>query len=116
MKKAIAQKSNLTKGLIIGLIIGLILGGLAGYLISNNFHKNNFSGRGNFQGNFQIDEQTKNDIVSFFDSTNDTNEINSYCEQNRMYCAYYCRSINPDNGACKNLMNATMGGWSRPPQ
>lgn len=104
-KKTMKQKS-ITIYLIIGLVIGLVIGGAAGYVIVNNMHKNNFPQR----GNFQIDDATKNQITSFFDSTSDINQINSYCGQNRTYCFYYCRNINPDNEACKSIINSTFTG------
>ena len=72
-----------TRGIIIGLVIGLVLGAIAGYVLHNNINKNFLQGR----GNFQIDENTKNEINSFFKSTSDRNEINFYCEQNRINCA-----------------------------
>ena len=98
---------KLTKGIIIGLILGLILGTFAGYIIHDSINRNFMQGR----GNFQIDEKTKNEINSFFESTSDINEINSYCEQNRMYCSYYCGNINPNNEICKQIMNSSqMGG------
>lgn len=92
---------KLTKGIIIGLVIGLALGAIAGYFLHSNLNSNFIQGR----GNFQIDENTKNEITSFFDSNPDSNEINSYCEQNRMYCAYYCRNINPDHEICSQFQN-----------
>jgi len=98
------KADRLMKGAIIGLIAGLILGGIIGY-ISHNILSRNFIGRGNF--NFQIDEQTKNEITSFFESASDINEINSYCGQNRVNCAYYCRDINPNHEICKQILNFT---------
>jgi hypothetical protein len=95
------------KGIIIGLIIGLIIGGISGYFVHNSINRGFIQGR----GNSQIDENTKNEITSFFDSTSNTSEINSYCEQNIMNCMYYCRSINPNNEICKEIMNSSrMGG------
>lgn len=95
-----------TTWLIIGLIMGLVIGGAAGYFISNNLHRFNFLGR----GSLQIDDKTKNEITSFFESTSDINTINSYCAQNRMNCLYYCRNINPNHEICQNLMNYTGRG------
>jgi len=94
--------------LIIGLAIGFILGLAAGYIIKSNIPRNNFAGG----GNFQIDDKTKNEITSFFESTSDINEIISYCGQNRMYCFYYCREINPNHEICSQIQmpaNRSMG-------
>ena len=92
---------KLTKGIITGLILGLIPGTFVGYIIHNSINRNFMQVR----GDFQIDKNTQNEIISFFESTSDINEINSYCEQNRMYCSYYCRTINPNHEICKNIMN-----------
>ena len=101
---------KLKKGIMVGLISGLILGALAGYLLHNTINRganNNFpQGR----GNFQIDEKTKNEITSFFQSTSDINQINTYCEQNRMYCFYYCKSINPSDEICSQIINPNQTG------
>lgn len=102
------KMDKLTKGIIIGLAAGLILGGIIGYILHNNINRN-FILRG---GNFQIDEQTKQQITSFFEGTSDMNEINSYCDQNRMYCLYYCREINPNHEICSQIQmpaNRSMG-------
>jgi hypothetical protein len=93
--------------LIIGLAIGLILGGAAGYIIKGNIPRNNFG-----RNNFQIDENTKSDIISFFDNTSDMNEITEYCDENRFYCMYYCREINPEHEICSTIQmpaNRSMG-------
>lgn len=50
-----------------------------------------------------IDEETKNQIISFFESTNNLDEIKSYCETNYMYCNYYCREINQEHEVCKQV-------------
>lgn len=92
------NKNKAAVWLITGIIIGLILGGIGGFIISNNLYKRDFRG-----GNLQISEETKNSIISFFESTSDTNEINSYCEQNRNYCFYYCREINPEHEICSQI-------------
>ncbi len=86
--------------IIIGLVMGLMIGLVAGYFVPHNFSRDGFSERGN---EFQIDDETKNSIISFFDSTEDTNEISDYCDANRMYCTYYCKDINPEHEICKTL-------------
>lgn len=103
--------------LIVGLLIGIIIGWIGGYLISGVINKPNpdFQ-RGNFQG-FQIDDTTKQEIVSFFENTNDINEITSYCEQNRMNCFYYCSEVNSEHEVCDELImpnnNFSQGGFRR---
>jgi hypothetical protein len=103
LKISIKKRKMETKSIIIGIVIGLVIGILAGYFLNNIINPI----RG--PGNFQINENTKNEITAFFESTTDTNEINSYCEQNRMNCMYYCRSINPNNEICSQITNQTRG-------
>jgi len=99
--------NKLIKGIIVGLIIGLVLGCLAGYFMHNITNTRNFTqGR----GNLKIDENTQNEITSFFNSDPNTDAINTYCGQNRMYCAYYCRNINPSHEICSQYPNISRGG------
>ena len=103
---------DLKKGILIGIIIGLIIGVVGGYFIYTDLihggTSRNFPGG---RGNFQISDASKAEVTSFFENTTDINSINSYCQQNRMNCAYYCRTINPSNEACSSIMNFTrMGG------
>jgi len=99
------------KNLIVGLIVGLVLGGIIGYLVGTNLHRNNFMRN----PNLHIDEVTIDQISSFFENTSDINEIRSYCDENRMYCMYYCRDMNQDHEICEELTN-TMSSWGRLPQ
>jgi hypothetical protein len=107
--------SGNVKGIVAGLILGLIVGFLAGYF-SHNIISGNRLGRGNF-ASFELDDNTKQQITQFFESNPSQEQVNSYCQDNRMYCAYYCRSINPDYQACSSIMNFTRqeGGrqWSQ---
>ena len=98
---------KVTKDVIIGLIIGLVIGGTVGYFMHNIINNRNFT---QGKGNFQIDETTQNEITSFFSSEPDVNTINTYCGQNRMYCAYYCRNINPNHEICSQYSNMSRGG------
>ena len=98
-----------TKWFVIGLIIGLVFGGVIGYIIVNNLHRNNSP----FLGNFQIDEQTKTGVISFFNSTVDMDKINSYCQENRMNCLYYCRNINPNHEICQNIQVTSNRSFGR---
>jgi hypothetical protein len=55
--------------------------------------------------NFQLDETKIAEIVSFFDSTSDMEEIGEYCSQEdkSMSCFYYCREINPSHEICSQI-------------
>ena len=87
--------------LIIGIIIGLIIGGMIGYFSYGIIDKPNLdTPRGN---KFQVDEETKVKIVSFFESNSTDNEVEIYCQENRMYCMYYCTEINSDHEICSKI-------------
>lgn len=86
--------------IIIGLMIGIVIGLIAGYFVPHNLGREGFPEKNN---NFQIDEETKNSITSFFESTSDANEISNYCDYNRMNCMYYCKNINSEHEICKTL-------------
>jgi len=102
---------KLIKGIIIGVIVGLIIGGVSGYFLHNAISRNLIQRR----GNFQITEAQINEVTSFFDNTLDINEINSYCGQNRQYCVYYCRNINPEHEICEEISNfSRMPGGKMP--
>jgi len=91
---------------IVGIVIGLVIGGAGGYFYANKSPRN----FGNFN-NFQINEQSKAEVISLFEGNSNNANLTSYCQQNRMNCDYYCRSINPNNEACKEIMNSSrMGG------
>jgi len=103
--------NKLITGLIMGLVIGLIIGLSIGYFTSTLINRPNFMrDNQNFMRNntFQISDDEKSSIISFFNNSN-LEEINSYCQENRMYCAYYCREINPEHEAC-SLMQIPVGG------
>ena len=100
--------------IIIFSVIFLIVGGIAGYLIGEHSSKNynNFrGGNGNFtNGNFQLNDSVKSEISSFFNSTRDTGEIDTYCKNNPRYCMEYCRVINPSDNICTTLNIDLRGG------
>lgn len=92
-----------TNTLVIVVLILLVISNLFfGYMFF--FHKNgpNFN-RGDFPQMQLTDEQIQS-VTSFFENTSDTNEITDYCNNNRMECFYYCRTINPDHEICSQLM------------
>jgi len=92
-----------TNTLLIVVVILLAISNLFfGYMFF--FHKSgpNFN-RGDFPQMQLTDEQIQS-VTSFFEKTSDTNEITDYCNNNRMECFYYCRTINPDHEICSQLM------------
>ena len=104
---------------IIFLVIGLIVaGGIIMYIILN--HPNDrpspgmnrgrnppgpgvYNQSGNFTRNAQLDDKTKEEIISFFKSTQDINQIKDYCDKNRFYCMYYCMEIDKNNEICSQM-------------
>ena len=72
---------------------------------------------GNFssQRNLQLNESQTLEVKQFFDGTTDIAEINSYCQNNRMNCFYYCRTINPNHEICREMMNESRRGPSQRP-
>jgi len=94
--------------LIIGLVIGILTGGIGGYLISGSIKKAPNQERFT---DFQIDENAKQEIISYFEN-NGFNEINSYCEQNRKNCFYYCTEVNQEHEVCDGIIAS--GSWSGP--
>lgn len=92
------MKKNLILIILVGILVMSNL--FFGYMLF--FHKNGPSRQG-FQ-NMQITDAQKQAVTSFFDSTTNTAKITDYCNQNRMECFYYCRTINPSNSYCSELM------------
>jgi gas vesicle protein len=87
--------------LFIGIIIGMIIGGLMGYFLSGLIIKP----KSEFTRNqdFQIDENTKEEVISFFGSNPTNEEVEKYCQENRMYCMYYCMEINQNDDVCEKI-------------
>ncbi|VVB77651.1 Uncharacterised protein [uncultured archaeon] len=98
---------------IIVIVLIIVAMGIIGYF----YYKGNFNKRNNmqrFQGrNLQLNESQINEVTSFFESTTDINQIESYCQQNRMNCFYYCRNINPNGEYCKQLNQTRPGNYTR---
>jgi len=86
--------------LIIIVIVLLASNLFFGYLLLKPRHGSDFRG---FQQMQLTDEQIDN-IKTFFQNTQDLNEIKTYCDTNRMECFYYCRNINPSHEICSQLM------------
>jgi hypothetical protein len=100
--------------IIVFSVIFLLVGGIGGYFIGEHSSKSpgNFrGGNGNFSNsNFQLNDSVKSEISSFFNSTRDTAEINTYCQNNPRYCMEYCRTINPSDEICTTLNLSFRGG------
>jgi hypothetical protein len=95
-------------------LIFLIVGGVAGYFVGKNSSKSygNFRG-GNADftnGNFQVNDSVRAEIASFFDNTQDSGEISTYCQNNFRYCMEYCNIINPSDTRCSELIASFRGG------
>ncbi len=88
--------------LIIGIIIGLIIGGTIGYFSHNLISKSTPKMNGK---EFEIDNQTKSEIMSFFNSSPSDSEVESYCQENRKNCVYYCTEINEEHEICSQIQS-----------
>jgi len=115
---------NKTSIICITLFIILFVGSIAYFCFSHDSKKgfwgeqfgDNSRQRLQGPGNVSLSEEDKYSTVNFFNSTSSIEEINNYCENNRMNCMYYCREINPQNEVCKKLfeLNKTDGEMNPP--
>ncbi len=110
-----AKKSSGKRIFVIAGIIALALvaAGSTSYLIYSHVHSQSRfrQGGGNFsRGGFSLDNATIAQIENFFDSNPDNQSVQSYCQQNPMYCGYYCVKINPSNDLCSEIQ---MPGFNR---
>jgi hypothetical protein len=95
------KKNNTILIILVGILV--ISNLFFGYMLF--FHRSRPQG---FQ-NVQLTDEQKQSVTSFFSSTTDTTKITDYCNQNRMECFYYCRTINPSNTFCSQLMQRRTG-------
>ena len=58
---------------------------------------------GRLEGMQKLTEEQILEVQEFFNSNPDNGEIKSYCQENRMYCGYYCTQINPNHEYCENM-------------
>ena len=86
--------------LIIGIIIGLFIGGIIGYFSHDLINKSNPKMNA---GEFEIDDETKSEVISFFDSNPTNEEVEIYCQENRKNCVYYCTEINSEYEICSQI-------------
>lgn len=106
------KKKKSPKKLIIILSIFFITLIIAGSLIFINLTKkdfrehffqkreNDFDRKENFS---TINKTIQKEITSFFESSPSSFEIEEYCNENPMYCKYYCTEINFNNDICSQL-------------
>ena len=95
---------------IIGIVVVIILA-VIGYLYFTGFF-NRGPGRpgGPGQRNIQLSQTQIDDVTNFFSTSPSSSDIQTYCSQNRQNCFYYCRTINPQEPYCTQMMNFTRGG------
>lgn len=108
------MKKAKSRFVIIGVIIIVLILIILGYLYFTGFSKDDFrENHGNPERNLQLTDSQINEVTSFFDSNPTSQQIQDYCEKDRMNCAYYCRNINSDNDYCKQLNSIRKGNYSR---
>jgi len=99
--------------IIILLVILVVIGATSTYLYYKILFKSKHPG---FERrNFPINESQIKDVTSFFNATANLSEIKSYCNNNRVSCFYYCRSINQNHEICKELGNYTRSNYIQKP-
>lgn len=113
------NKKSSNKIIISMVIIGaiVVIGSSFGiYLyLHGTSHKQTFMRYGkNFRGNFIFNNEILNQTSDLFNNNSNTQTTQSYCQQNMVYCRYYCMKINPENKLCNQLqfpmMNYSIDG------
>jgi flagellar basal body-associated protein FliL len=99
------EKKNIGMIIIFSAIF-LFAGGVAGFFLHNAISEGKSIGR----GNFQLTQAQIDGITSFFNSNPTSDEVQSYCSQNREYCFYYCRNVDSTNLICTDIINQSMSG------
>lgn len=101
------MKKSMVLIIVIAIVL-LIIGAIVGYLYFSGFFNHR---EGKFPGgNIQLNQAQVYDVTSFFDSNPNQDDINTYCQENRESCFYYCRNINQNNDYCSQMMNFTRPG------
>ncbi len=87
--------------LIILVVILITTNVIFGYLVFRNPRQK----MGDFPKGMamELSQEEIDSITSFFESTDDLNEIEDYCENNRMNCAYYCMNVDSSNEICSQM-------------
>jgi hypothetical protein len=89
------------------IVVIIIIGAVIGFL----YYKGFFYPKGRFRGrNLQLNQSQIDDVTSFFSSNPGSDQIQSYCQENRENCFYYCRNINENMNYCEQMMNNTRPG------
>lgn len=111
-------KNHTTTILIIALVVLIIA--FAGYFYYQQTHqrfRGNLNNPGNFtRRNLQLNDSQIAEVNSFFNNNPSPEDVQSYCANNRAHCFYYCRTLNPNNEICPQIMNFTRPSGGRPPQ
>jgi hypothetical protein len=114
--------------LIIGIVVLVGIVGIGAYFIyfkgpnknTHNFLSNENRPRNGTNMNMQLNPSQIDDVTNFFKSNPSLEQTQTYCEQNRGNCFYYCRNLDQNNAYCTQMMNSTRtrGNFSRsrPPQ
>lgn len=102
------KRKKISNKMIIGIVIAgviIVIGASFGiYLYLHEINHNNYTGnRRNFRGNFTFNNETLSQTSDFFNNNSDVQTMQSYCQQNMIYCRYYCTNVNPDNSLCSQL-------------
>jgi hypothetical protein len=124
MKK---KKEKKIKPVIIILSVIVFVGIIFGVLYFTRVFNNHGRFPGNFQpgqmpngsrGNFQLNESQISEVTSFFNSNPSSTEVETYCNNNRNSCFYYCKTINSNSEFCNQIMNFSRSGQpsGNPPQ
>jgi len=95
--------------IIATIIVGITIG--AYFITKTKNTQRNFPER---PQNFQVNQKTEEEIISFFNSASDSQEIETYCKDNGMNCMYYCKNINPEDEYCTQMIeNMPQRNFSR---
>ena len=92
--------------LIIAIIIILVIGGIgvAVYFATDiEEHEDDYSVEIEGREMKELTEEQILEVQEFFDLNPNNGKIESYCQENRTYCGYYCTQINPNHEYCENM-------------
>ncbi len=102
---------------VIIIILAITVMGLAGYIFLGHHERGDFKyedfRRPPFRSmqNFSLNDEMKNAVITFFDSSPTIEGVKAYCEQNKMNCFYYCREVNPQYENCNELIKYNSTNW-----
>jgi hypothetical protein len=85
---------------LVGIII--VIGSCIGiYVYITGINHQHFPSRG--RGNFTFNNETLNQTSDYFNNNSDLQTVQAYCQQNMIYCRYYCDRTDPNNSLCSQL-------------